>query len=79
MVDLISITTTNTTNTPFASQVLSLFAVSNICAVYNTSLNSTVKEKFRNTEYFVEFSMQIVLIYSPDSDKTGIFVFVYQE
>lgn len=71
MVDLISITTANITNAPFASQVLSLFAVSNIYSVYNTSLNSSVKENLGNTGYFM-FCVQIVFIYSPDSAKTYI-------
>lgn len=79
MVDLISITTTNITNAPFASQVLSLFAVSNIYSVYNTSLNSSVIENLGNTGYFMVFGVQIVLIYSPDSAKTCMFASVYQE
>lgn len=62
MVDLISVTTTNVTNAHFTSQALSLFSVSNIRSVYNTSLNNNAKGNLGNTKYFMQFSVQILLI-----------------
>lgn len=62
MVDFISVTTTNVTNAQFTSQALSLFSMSNIHSVYNTSLNNNAKGNLGNTKYFMQFCVQILLI-----------------
>lgn len=62
MVDLISITISNITNASFTSQVLALVSVFNIHSVYNTTLDNNAEWNLGNINYFVHFSVQLLLI-----------------